>query len=444
MKIGNSNLLKICLFATGLSGIVAEYILSTLATYFLGDSILQWTLILSFMLFAMGLGSRISKSIDTHLLEKFIIIEIVLSIVTSFSALLTYSLASQTNLLWFVIYTLAISVGLLIGMEIPLVTRINEQYEDLKGNISSVMENDYYGSLIGGLFFAFIGLPFLGLTYTPFVLGLINFSVAGVLLYNNRHLTSSKFLLKPISLSVLVVLILGFLFSKPIVKFGEQSRYKDKVVFSKQSKYQKLTITQWKNDYWFFINDNEQLSTFDEWLYHEPMVHPLMSLHPYPKDVLILGGGDGCIAREVLKYETVENIVLVDLDPEITNLAKTNPIFTNMNKHALNNPKVSIVNQDAFIFVDTTKQFFDAIFIDFPDPKDINLNRLFSSEFFFMCKKQLKKNGYLIIQSGSPYYASEAFYCIQKTLHASVWRTQPRSSWPRGSRPPTWRRHRST
>ena len=161
----------LALFATGISGIVSEYVLATMATYFIGDSVFQWTMVLSLMLFAMGLGSRLSKLFEKNLLFQFIVIEFLLSILASFSAFFTYAIMPYTDSLVFIIYTLSIIVGLLIGMEIPLVTRINADYENLKVNISNVMEKDYYGSLIGGIFFAFIGIPFLGLTYTPFVIG---------------------------------------------------------------------------------------------------------------------------------------------------------------------------------------------------------------------------------------------------------------------------------
>ena len=126
----------------------------------------------------MGLGSRLSRFLETDLLKKFIIIEFVLSLLTSFSSLLAYTAAAYTVYTGIIIYSLSILIGLLIGMEIPLVVRLNDEFEALKVNISSVLENDYYGSLLGGLFFAFVGLPYLGLTYTPFILGGINFAVA--------------------------------------------------------------------------------------------------------------------------------------------------------------------------------------------------------------------------------------------------------------------------
>ncbi|MCK5700831.1 MAG: spermidine synthase, partial [Cyclobacteriaceae bacterium] len=229
-----SNILKLCLFATGLSGIVAEYVLSTLATYFLGNSVLQWTMIVSIMLFSMGLGARITKVMDGNLLEKFIWIEIALSILASFVSLITYTAATYTLYVGVVIYALCVVIGLLIGMEIPLVIRINDSFESLKINVSSMMENDYYGSLLGGVFFAFIGLPFLGLTYTPFILGLVNFSVAIVLLsvlWKDLE-QKIKSRLSIANFAVFILIIAGMTSADNVIAYGEEMRYKDRVIFS--------------------------------------------------------------------------------------------------------------------------------------------------------------------------------------------------------------------
>jgi spermidine synthase len=177
----SSFVLKSCIFATGLAGIVAEYIMSTLASYLLGNTVLQWTLTVSLMLFAMGIGSRMSQFIKKDLLDAFIIIEFTLSLLCAISATLVYFLASYTHYIGLLIYSIAISIGILIGLEIPLATRLNNYFEELRVNISSVMEKDYYGALLGGLLFAFVALPYLGLTYTPIILGTINFVVASIL-----------------------------------------------------------------------------------------------------------------------------------------------------------------------------------------------------------------------------------------------------------------------
>lgn len=425
--INYSRLLKVSLFATGLSGIVAEYVLATMATYFLGDSIFQWTIILSLMLFAMGLGSRFSKRVDKKLIESYIILELLLSLVTSFSVILIYAIMPYISGLDYLIYGLSIIVGFLIGMEIPLVTRINGEYEELKTNISGMMENDYYGSLVGGLFFAFIGIRYLGLTYTPFVVGGINLIVALAVLYRFRSMIqpSSMKKLNLMAGGIAVLFIAGVVFSQPIVKYGNQARFSEKVIFSQQTAYQQITITKWQDHYQLYLNQGKQLSTFDEWMYHEPLVHPVMSLTKGPIDVLVMGAGDGCALRELLKYDRVTSITLVDLDSAITNVATEHPVFRRLNKDAYLSKKVRVINADAFNYLESNEVFFDVIIADFPDPRTVELNKLYSYEFYRLCSARLRSNGAFVTQSTSPYYTTKTFRCIEKTLGKAGFNTMP-------------------
>ncbi|MBT3310622.1 MAG: polyamine aminopropyltransferase [Desulfobacteraceae bacterium] len=424
MKL-QSNILKLCLFATGLSGIVAEYILATLATYFLGDSVIQWTMILSVMLFSMGLGSRLSKYIEDRLLNRFIYIEFILSLLVAYASLIAYTISTYTVYTGFVIYLLSILIGLLIGMEIPLVVRLNDSFEALRINVSSVLEKDYYGSLAGGLFFAFVGLPYFGLTYTPLILGVVNFSVALLLLIILwSHLEKSSRRI-PVIVSCItgIVLITGFFIAKPVILFGEQKKYKDKVIYSHQSLYQKIVITKWKQDYWLYINGNHQLSSLDEPMYHEPLVHPALSFSKTPYDVLVMGGGDGCAVREILKYDKVRNITVVDLDPAMTDLGRKHPVMLNMNQGSLNNSRVRIINEDGYTFLQKNRGFYDVIIIDLPDPRSVELGRLYSHEFYMMCNRRLRTNGVIVTQAGSPYYAARAFKCINETMRSAKFTT---------------------
>ncbi len=427
MRNVSSLVLKAALFATGLSGVVAEYVLSTLASYFIGDSTVQWALIISTMLFSMGFGSRLTKYFEKDLLQKFIIIELLLTIFTSFSSVLTFTAAAYTMYTGLVIYTFSIIIGLLIGMEIPLVIRLNDEFETLKVNVSSILEKDYYGSLLGGVFFAFVGLPYLGLTYTPFVLAFINFSVtvAMVWLVWKSVAPAVRSRYGGMLGAVAVLLLAGALLAQPIVLHGEQRRYKDKIIFSAQSKYQKVVITQWQNDYWLFINGNQQLSTLDEVMYHEPLVHPAMKLQQQPRKVLVLGGGDGCAVREVLKYDAVQELTLVDLDPLMTDLGRNHPVLKELNKGALSSEKVKIVNADGFIFLQEDTAYYDVVIIDFPDPNNVELGRLYSEEFYRMVHRRLNKYGVMITQAGSPYFATRAFRCIDLTVSEAGFSTVP-------------------
>ncbi len=422
-----STLLKAAIFATGFSGVVAEYILSTLAQYFLGNSVFHWVMIISLMLFSMGLGSRITKNFENGLLKKFLILEFALSFIVSFAALLVYTASAYTQSIGILIYSLAICIGLLIGMEIPLVIRINDDYEKLQFNISNILENDYYGSLLGGVFFAFIGLPVFGLIYTPFILGFVNFSVSIIVLYFLWDLLKfqERKLLVSLGAFIMISLTTGIFVTDPIIKFGEQQKYADKVIYTEQTKYQRIVMTQWKNDYWLYLNGNQQLCTRDEIMYHEPLVHPAMSLHPNPTKILVLGGGDGCAVREILKYPKVEKITLVDLDPAMTNLGKTHPILTELNQNSLSNEKVEVLNDDGYKYMLSNENYFDVIIIDLPDPRSIELGRLYSHEFYKICYRHLRPGGVIVTQSGSPYFATQAFSCIVETIKSAGFETVP-------------------
>lgn len=415
------------LFATGLSGIVAEYILATLATYFLGNSVLQWTMVLSVMLFSMGLGSRISRFFDKNLLETLIIIEFCLSILASVCTISTYGSMAYTEYTGIIIYGFCIAIGLLIGMEIPLATRINSEYENLKANISSVMEKDYYGSLLGGVFFAFVGLPFLGLTYTPFILGGLNFFVAIVLFLQLKPFIQKNYFsrLSIGAISVVSILSLSIFFAPDIVLFGEQSRYEDKIIYKQQTAYQLIKITQRNDIYRLIINDDQQLNTSDEFLYHEPLVHPVMKLTNNPQEILILGAGDGCAIREALKHPSVKKITLVDLDPKMTELGANHPIFKKLNNGAFHDSKVEVVIADAFNYLEDNEIYFDVMIIDFPDPKTVDLNRLYTYEFYKLCSKRLRPHGAIITQAVSPYFTPSAFQCIEKTVAKAGFHTLP-------------------
>ncbi|WP_224994222.1 polyamine aminopropyltransferase [Cesiribacter sp. SM1] len=427
MKNVSSFVLKAALFATGLSGVVAEYVLSTLASYFIGDSTVQWALIISTMLFSMGFGSRLSKYFEHDLLQKFIIIELLLTIFTSLSSLAAFTAAAYTEYTGLIIYSFSIIIGLLIGMEIPLVIRLNDEFESLRVNVSSILEKDYYGSLLGGIFFAFVGLPFLGLTYTPFVLAFINFSVtvAMVWLVWRGILPRMRLQYGTMLGGVAALLFAGIMLAQPIVLHGEQRRYKDKIVYSAQSKYQKIVITQWQNDFWLYINGNQQLSTLDETMYHEPLVHPAMQLQQNPRKVLVLGGGDGCAVREILKYPSVETITLVDLDPLMTELGTSHPVLKNLNKGALSDKKVKIINADGFVFLQKDTAFYDVVIMDFPDPNNAELAKLYSHEFYSMVHRRLQQYGVIITQAGSPYFATRAFRCIDLTIQEAGFSTVP-------------------
>ncbi len=412
-------ILKTSIFATGCAGIVAEFVLSTLATYLIGDAIFQWALIMSVMLFAMGVGSRLSRLFTVNLLDSFILVELFLSVICASSVVIAYGLFSNIVYPGIVIYVYAFIIGLLIGLEIPMVTRLNNSYEQLRVNISGVLEKDYYGSLLGGLFFAFIALPYLGLKYTPVILGTINLIVANMLIWFFYPLIKKPVKVTVLSLFSFLLIIVISVFASDIIIYGEQKQYRDKIILSKQTQYQKIVITKWKEFYWLYINKQEQFSTYDEEKYHEPLVHPAMKISPDVSSVLVLGGGDGLCAREILKHKKVRKITLVDLDPEMTVLSQTDPVMLKINKKSMINDKIEIINSDASKYIKNSQSLYGVIIADLPDPDSIDLMHVYSRSFYMHIKKHLIKGGVFVTQATSPYFSKKAFLCILKTVRAA-------------------------
>ena len=397
-------------------GILYELLISTVSTYFLGSSILHFSITIGLFLSAMGIGSLLSRFIENDLLQKFIIVEIALGFIGGLSALILHISFSLTENYYLTAFTLIIILGTFIGIEIPLITRILKQYENLKNTISNVLAFDYIGSLLASVLFPLILLPYLGIMRTAFLVGLLNLLIA---LFNTSlfksQLSQYKQLLGASVVSILMMVI-GLVYSVQLSGLLEQYVYEDNIIFSKQTKYQRVVVTKYDRDVRLYINGNLQFSTIDEYRYHEPLVHVPMAFLPQPENVLLLGAGDGLAAKELIKYDAVKQIDLVDLDPVITEIASENPIFTQLNNGALLNPKVNVIHEDAFNFVQRVDKLYSLIIIDLPDPNSASLGKLYSVEFYRMIQQLLAKDGVVITQSTSPYFAANAFWCINRTL----------------------------
>lgn len=214
----------------------------------------------------------------------------------------------------------------------------------------------------------------------------------------------------------LLLIAVGFLYANTLFDNLESRLYKDDVIFSKTTPYQRLTITKNESRIRFFINGALQFDSIDEYRYHEMLVHPALSISPNPYNVLVLGGGDGMAIREILKYDAVKKITLVDLDPDVTRLFSQNEALTKLNQKALKNAKVQIIHQDAWKFLAECKTLFDLIIIDLPDPNNISLSRLYSTTFYKLIQNHLSAAGIMVTQATSPLFAREAFWSIVKSI----------------------------
>ena len=141
---------------------------------------------------------------------------------------------------------------------------------------------------------------------------------------------------------------------------------------------------------------------------------------------MVLGGGDGLAIREILKYPSVEHIQLVDLDPLMTKIAQKVPALGELNKHSLDDPKVHITNADAYVWLDQTEiEPFDIAVIDFPDPNNFALGKLYTTRFYNLLKQKLKPDSAIVVQTTSPLIARTSYWCIIKTLEAAGLTVKP-------------------
>ncbi len=220
-------------------------------------------------------------------------------------------------------------------------------------------------------------------------------------------------------LMVSAVTVVSFAFFPPSKEYASQRKFHDKVVYSAETPFQRIDVTAWKKHRWFYVNGINQFSSLDEWMYYEPMVHPVMQLAKDSRRVLILGGENGLIARELRKYPQLSQIDILPLDTAFFTLAKTHPEFVDINSGALSDSNIQLVSGDPFRHLFASKATYDAIFVDLPDPTDLEINQYYTREFYTLCHDALSQNGYIVTQAGSPYYATKAFYAIGRTLAAA-------------------------
>jgi len=496
---GLTSLLGLSIMLSGGASLVNEFILGSLSSMILGSSFVQMALTIGIMLFGTGVGAMTQQHVSNKsLMLKFLRLEMILALVGGFSPILIYmAFAYVDGEFTILLNGIIFSLGFMIGFEIPLMIRILERYvPNLKGNLSLIFSLDYLGAFIGTLLWVYYLLSAFPFTETSFIVSGANFSVAVITFlyyyFNKEELEEFAFekeqselqdkikmievlnqdaswekkelreltkdntkisLIKYILIFTVVfgALFYGYLNNRKWNVSLEQKMYKDPIILSTTTKYQHLVVTQNKKlskdgepQVDLFINGNIQFSSLDENIYHDFLIHPVMAVSKVRKNVLIIGGGDGMAARELLKYKD-SNITLIDLDKELDELAAKNPILRKLNKGSfghlnfveaegigseevkeLKNDKnetyamIDVINIDAEKFLHSLKgKTWDIIVIDLPDPSNPELVKLYSKQFYMSLKKVLAKDGMFVIQSTSPYHAKEAFLCIGRTLSAA-------------------------
>jgi spermidine synthase len=391
----------ITVFIAGLCSLVYELLISTTSSYFLGDSIKQFSLVIGIYMAAMGLGAYLTQFMNKNLLEWFVKVEILLGLVGGVSVPILYFVFDKVSggEYQLIMLGLTFMIGVLTGFEIPLLVRILKEHYPLKSNLAYVLSLDYVGALIATLLFPFLLLPFVGTFRTSLIFGLINVFL-GFFVYRffTKELAVERKKTLEWSALACVAFFIGLgVFSGQLLKHWEDSFYSSQVVYSKQTPYQKLVLTK----------NQEALA-----------LYPL-SVAPYKKNVLILGGGEGLLVREVLKFPEIESVTIVDLDEEVFRLGKENPHVRRINEGALSNPKVKLVANDAMQFLQSSNEFYDVILSDLPDPSNESVARLYSTAFYKLVQSKLSANGIFATQATSTFHTRNAFWCIYESLKAS-------------------------
>ena len=461
---------SLSLFLSGFCGIISELSMFNLAEALLGGTNANLTYTIGIMMFAMGMGSAFTahRWIGEAGVELFIAVEAALSLLTMTSVAAIFLLAGLfpgSGAIW--IWTTSPLIGLLIGLEIPIVLRINEVLGlRLRLNAPLVIAPDYFGSLAAFVLFTFLLLPAIGLARVAWLGGVLNLAVAALVAFMFRD-----YLRRPMAtLALFLVLtplavLLGLSMPK-VMAYAEQLHYRDGILAARETPYQRVVITDRERpgrgpvgtaggrlpliaergpyalrkartgpsahcptDVRLFINGGLQFSTCDEHRYHEMLVHPALALAADsrravasgPLRALVLGGGDGMAVRELLKYEGLK-VRLVELDEMVIELFRDDPRFAPLNGGVLADPRVEVTVGDAFRFLRETGERYGLIVMDFPDPHRTATARLYSVQFFRFAARALAPGGILVTQSMSPLYQPRAFLTVRKTMEAAGFR----------------------
>lgn len=419
--LGRAPALALCasIFVIAACGLSYELLAGTLSSYLLGSSVTHFSVVIGMFLTAMGVGSFLSRYVAGDLLRAFLLTEIAVGIIGGLSSLALFAAFALLDSTLPVLVAVCVVVGILVGLEIPLLIRILRARLSLKEALGNVLSIDYLGALGASLLFPLVLVPNLGLVRTGIFFGLFNLLVAvvGIAMFRDQLRRVGR-LTVAAGIGV-AVLITAFAFAGKTTTLLEDLLYADDVIYAETTPYQRLVLTRWHNDLRLFINGNLQFSSVDEFRYHEALVHPAMGLVQAPKRILILGGGDGMAAREVLEHPGVTHIDLVDLDPAVTTLFRKKDALAALNHGSLRDPRVTVINRDARTFLESSRQRYDVVIVDLPDPNGLSVGKLYTRSFYRLIAQHLSPTGVMVTQATSPFYTTAAFWCIYNTVAAA-------------------------
>ena len=407
-------------------GLIYELVAGTLASYLLGDSVLQFSTVIGSYLFAMGIGSWLSRFITRGLAPRFVQIELMVAVVGGFSSAALFLAFAYTQGFRFLLYVVVVIVGILVGLEIPLLMRILKDRVQFRDLVAHVLTFDYLGALGASLLFPILLVPRLGMVRAALLFGIVNAGGRAVV-----HVAFRRGAPEPGA-------------PAPRLRRGARAaggRHGGRRPHLRLRRRQPLrrrgnpgpqhALPAHRAD---ALEGRPpplpQLGTCSSARATSTATTRRWCIRgwrrlPGARRALVLGGGDGLALREMLKYPSLESITLVDLDPDMTGLFATHPLLTKLNGGSLTHPKVRVINADAFPWLDSNTDMFDFVVIDFPDPTNYSLGKLYTTAFYRLLARHLSRHGLVVVQSTSPMFARQSYWCIVETIKQAGLRTHP-------------------
>ena len=423
-------------------GIIYELALLTLSASLNGGGIVATSLIVAGYIAALGAGALLAKPLLGHAAITFIAVESLLGIIGGLSAAALYVVFAFVDGSTWVLAVSTALIGGLVGAEVPLLMTLLQQGRtaskdpaaDTGRTLANLNAADYLGALIGGLAWPFILLPHLGMIRGAAATGIINLVAAAIVaMFLLRRVVSTRQLMTALcalaaALGLLVTLLVR---AHDIETTSRQRLYADPIIAYRHTAYQEIVVTRRGNDTRLYLDGGLQFSPRDEYRYTESLVYPALGGGRVggADSVLVLGGGDGLAARELLRQPGIGKIVQVELDPAVIDIARTT--LRDANAGALDNPRVNVVVDDAMSWLRAPHpelrppEGFDAVIIDLPDPDTPVLGRLYSTEFYALAAHALAPHGLVVVQAGSPFSTPTAFWRTVSTMHSAGYAVTP-------------------
>ncbi|MFG3033326.1 polyamine aminopropyltransferase [Streptomyces sp. NPDC048253] len=428
-----------CVFVCAACGLVYELELVALASYLMGDSVTQASVVLSVMVFAMGIGSLAAKRLRRFAAAGFGALETTLALVGGCSAMALYAVFAWTGDwggVWahgprVLLVAFSLAIGVLIGAEVPLLMELIQRVrrQDAGGAVADLFAADYVGALVGGLAFPFLLLPFLGQLTSSLLTGGVNVVAGAALvlgLFRRDLSCRARCLLLVANITVLGVLASAAVLVDDFERAARQAVYGDDVRVAVRTGVQEIVLTGGTDGrpLDLYLDGRLRFAGHDERRYHEALVRPAMS-GPHAR-VLILGGGDGLAAREVLGHPGVRRADIVALDPGLVGLARTDPGLSRLNDHVYGDPRVHVATGEAFQWLrGAPPATYDVVVADLPDPGMTASTKLYSQEFYGLARRALAPGGRLVVHAGPVAGRPRAFWTVEATMRAAGLHTTP-------------------